>query len=358
MNSPLADIGADLRQAREARNRSIEDLSHETLIHVRHLLALEDGRDADLPEPFYVKNFIRKYANAVGLSGDTMANRYWDTRPLPEHPPRPPSGPDFIVPWWVFPAMLGALLLGAIGTFAVMNGNKAPTTLGPSDAGIAASGSLLVGGATESAGTASVAAATESVAAATESATGTAAVATPSEVATAAVAASPEATAAVAVEITPTPGPLNLPPLVVPGREIAFQTHNKEAAWMLIVADGREIYSGVMPKNMIRTWTASRSLAVRIGKPGVVTGRLGGRPLGALGPKDAPVFRRTFLTRDGELALRHARAGNQPAARPTPGPKLTPPPAPLEKVPTAAPPAPSPENPGEAPGTSSDQIAP
>jgi cytoskeletal protein RodZ len=355
LNSPLADIGAELRQARESQQRTIDDLSHVTLIHVRHLVALEDGREADLPEPFYVKNFVRKYANALGLPGDAMANRYWDTRPLPEHPPRTAAAPDFMVPWWVFPAMLGALLLGAITTFAVMSG-KPSSTAGSPEPGVAvATGSAETGTASGSAGmelagaSGSAEASGSDLAAAdasasTDPASNSAAglvtgVASDSEDMLALGASSVPSPSPSAPEPSPepsptgTPSPVNMPPLVVPGHSIKFQTYNKESAWMQMVADGKEVFSGVIRGNSIRTWTANRSLVVRVGRPGVVTAKLGDRSLGTLGPKDAPVFRRTFLTREGEIEYREARAGGaQPT--PKPSPRKTPPAAPLEKSPT------------------------
>lgn len=328
LNSPLVEIGAELRQARENQQRSLDELSQVTLIHVRHLQALEEGREADLPEPFYVKNFIRKYANSLGLPGDAMANRYWDTRPLPAQPPRQPAGPDVMVPWWVFPAMLGALLLGAIATFAVMNASRSPEAAG-SQAATRASGEVASGPAVATE-PASGGAATTPVASGSAAASETASggivssqvasgpadvrLATPAATGAASLPA-PGATGAPGTSPTATPYPVTLPPLVVPDHEISFKTWNKEAAWMQIVADGREIHSGIVPRNTVRTWVARQSLAVRIGRPGVVSARLGDRPLGVLADKDAPVYRRTFFTREG-FAAHEATQGGSDAGNP------------------------------------------
>ncbi len=334
-----------------------------TLIHHRHLKALEDGVDADLPEPFYVKNFIRKYANALSLPGDAMANRYWDTRPLPEHPVKPPSAPDIMVPWWVFPALLGALLLGAIATFAVMNSGRAPSvtqSVAP-DRGSHAAAAGSAGHATYAGATTSNDPGAEGQSQGAQGGAGLAG-ATGSALGGApkieAASRSGDATAAIAAVPTPpipsphptaSPQPLNMPPMVVPGHQISFKTFNKESAWMHIVADGREVHSGVMPKNMVRTWVAERSLVVKIGRPGVVSATLGDRPLGILGSKDAPVYRRTFYTQEGMGAQQDnssgsqvARAGNRPATqrraaspRPVPSPRPTPT-VPAETAPPAS----------------------
>jgi cytoskeletal protein RodZ len=323
LNSPLADIGVELRDERERQQRSLDDFAHLTLIHRRHLQAVEEGRDGDLPEPFYVKAFIRKYASALGLPGEAMANRYWDTRPLAATTARSASGPDLMVPWWVFPAMLGALLLGAFGTFAVMNARRSAT---PAVEPVAASPVVSVA-ADATAGAMATAGGTVGfeatpTASAPEGAAPTVSVAAlPATAGAGVVALRPAETTAPAA--TASAAPVNLPPLVVPGHQITFRTTNKEAAWMRIVADGREIHAGIVPKGSTRTWIATRSLAVRIGRPGVVTARLGDRPLGALGPKDAPAFRRMFLTRDGQLELERLNTRR----RRTPAPPLQPPPA-------------------------------
>jgi len=61
-----AELGAILRQCREAKGLSLDDLSHATRIVPRLLLALEENRLADLPAPIFVRGFIRAYCAAVG----------------------------------------------------------------------------------------------------------------------------------------------------------------------------------------------------------------------------------------------------------------------------------------------------
>ena len=73
----LAEIGAQFKRIREDKDLSIPHLTATTLISERYLRAIEDGEMGSLPEPIYVRGFIRKYADALGatdLSDDFPLN--------------------------------------------------------------------------------------------------------------------------------------------------------------------------------------------------------------------------------------------------------------------------------------------
>jgi cytoskeletal protein RodZ len=79
----LAEIGAQLKRIRQDKDLSIPHLTATTLISERYLRAIEDGEIDSLPEPIYVRGFIRKYGTALGvgdLSDDFPLNPV-----LPEH---------------------------------------------------------------------------------------------------------------------------------------------------------------------------------------------------------------------------------------------------------------------------------
>ncbi|MFN3361692.1 MAG: helix-turn-helix domain-containing protein, partial [Pseudanabaenaceae cyanobacterium] len=63
----LAEIGAQLKQVREAKDLTLDQIQAATLISKRHLQALEEGNLDHLPELVYVQGFIRKYGQAVGI---------------------------------------------------------------------------------------------------------------------------------------------------------------------------------------------------------------------------------------------------------------------------------------------------
>lgn len=63
----LAEIGAQFKRVREDKELSIPHLTATTLISERYLRAIEDGQMESLPEPVYVRGFIRKYGDALGV---------------------------------------------------------------------------------------------------------------------------------------------------------------------------------------------------------------------------------------------------------------------------------------------------
>ncbi|MCW5830123.1 MAG: DUF4115 domain-containing protein [Deltaproteobacteria bacterium] len=70
--SPFARLGTRLRAAREALGMSVRDVSDQTRVRVELLLALEEGRRADLPADVFVRGFVRSYARSVGLEMDAL----------------------------------------------------------------------------------------------------------------------------------------------------------------------------------------------------------------------------------------------------------------------------------------------
>ena len=59
-------MGKLLRTARVERNLTVEDVSDQTKIRPDFLKSLENGRYDELPGHFFVLNFLRQYASAVG----------------------------------------------------------------------------------------------------------------------------------------------------------------------------------------------------------------------------------------------------------------------------------------------------
>ena len=78
----LAEIGAQFKRVREDKDLSIPHLTATTLISERYLRAIEDGQMESLPEPVYVRGFIRKYGDALGV-GD-LSEDFPLTSILPE----------------------------------------------------------------------------------------------------------------------------------------------------------------------------------------------------------------------------------------------------------------------------------
>lgn len=77
----MADIGEKLKSAREAKGLSIEDIEKATKIQSRYLTAIEKDEFDKLPGDFYVRAFIRQYAQVVGLDGKELLSDYHEDVP-------------------------------------------------------------------------------------------------------------------------------------------------------------------------------------------------------------------------------------------------------------------------------------
>lgn len=91
----MSELGIALREAREEKGISLEDLQERTKIQKRYLQAIEEGNFDRLPGHFYSRAFIKSYAEAVGLDPNVIFETYHSEIPrtsVPEMealPPRP-----------------------------------------------------------------------------------------------------------------------------------------------------------------------------------------------------------------------------------------------------------------------------
>lgn len=125
----LRQVGQELRQARESRSLSILQLHNQTLVPLHHIEALESGHLEHLPEDVYIRGFIRRIAQALGLNGVAIAAS------LPA-----PDPVKSVVPSWYHSATvpgfhlnsihlyLGytALIAGAVGGLSLMSKQSTP----------------------------------------------------------------------------------------------------------------------------------------------------------------------------------------------------------------------------------------
>jgi cytoskeleton protein RodZ len=68
----LKHVGEQLREAREARGMSVEDVAQITKLTGSAVRAIEDGTASLLPAPVFVRGFVRAYAQTVGLDGHEL----------------------------------------------------------------------------------------------------------------------------------------------------------------------------------------------------------------------------------------------------------------------------------------------
>lgn len=75
------EIGKKLQKARQAKGYTLDDLQQITKIQKRYLIAIEDEKFDELPGDFYVRAFVKQYADTVGLDGDDLLKEYEDDLP-------------------------------------------------------------------------------------------------------------------------------------------------------------------------------------------------------------------------------------------------------------------------------------
>lgn len=72
-----AAIGKRLKEAREKKSLTIEQVQKETKIHSSVLIALEEGRASEILTDTYVRSFLKKYAQLLGLSAGEIVKEYF-----------------------------------------------------------------------------------------------------------------------------------------------------------------------------------------------------------------------------------------------------------------------------------------
>ncbi|WP_318615346.1 helix-turn-helix domain-containing protein [Sporosarcina sp. YIM B06819] len=77
----MTGLGDRLREARTAKGFTLDDLQSITKIQKRYLSGIENEDYSMMPGSFYVRAFIKQYAEAVGLNADDMLALYKDAAP-------------------------------------------------------------------------------------------------------------------------------------------------------------------------------------------------------------------------------------------------------------------------------------
>lgn len=74
-------IGEKLREAREKKALTIDQVQKQTHIHSTVISALEEGRADEILAPNYVQSFLKKYANFLGLDSKSLVGLYVSSHP-------------------------------------------------------------------------------------------------------------------------------------------------------------------------------------------------------------------------------------------------------------------------------------
>jgi len=240
----MSSLGIRLRELREAKGVSLDDIARSTRVGRGHLEALESDSWGDLPSPVFVKGFIRAYCEFLEASPDEALGLYREATGETVRPDRVQSAVHTPPTRRIGPLMVSLVLFIAFGAslFALRIGLKssphpAPTVLG------AARGNA------------------ESVPSST-----------PSPV-----------TVAPVVPVQPSP---------VPAGELRPSAQRLliravEATWIRVQVDEGQEAEELLQAGAVREWTAARRFVLTVGNAGALEVDLNGRRLPALGAKGA-----------------------------------------------------------------------
>ena len=127
------DVGTRLRDARERRGLSLDQLAQITKIRTSLLRDIEANRRDVLPTTIFLRGFVRAYAREVGLDPETTAHQYLEqfaaTAPVEAAAPTPTPVPDRAEPQlnWKGLGNVGILIAiaGVVIVYAVAHRNTA-----------------------------------------------------------------------------------------------------------------------------------------------------------------------------------------------------------------------------------------
>lgn len=125
----LLEIGQQIRQARQARFLSLQQLHSQTLVPLPHLEALENGCLEKLPEDIFVRGFIRRLGDALGLDGAALVASIPEPDPIKSVIPswqRPVSESGFQLRTSHLYVGYAALVAGAVSGLSLMSGQTTP----------------------------------------------------------------------------------------------------------------------------------------------------------------------------------------------------------------------------------------
>jgi cytoskeleton protein RodZ len=292
MSEP-AGLGAMLRECRETKGLSLDDLSRDTRISLRALLALEEDRLKDLPAPIFVRGFIRAYCRVVGESPE-RALAFYDSASGAPHGPSAVPRSAALVQAPARPSRLGlrslAAKVGVAGALVVVVGGVAylfvtsassrpsatpvPRQAMPAAPAVSPAAPSVV----------SAASAIEPPVATPASAAAVPAVpaapapipAAPAPIAARAPAPAPKAPAA-----TPAPAPAARPAVEPRTHVLVARAH--EATWVSVRGADGVASQETLEAGSVREWQSAGRFTVTVGNAGGLTLELDGVALPPLG---------------------------------------------------------------------------
>jgi cytoskeleton protein RodZ len=256
----MESIGSRLRRARESKGIPLEQAQKDTRIHKKLLAALEHDRPEEgISGVVYIKSFIRKYANYLGLDGAALAEEYKSVTAHRQESPRE------------------QLLMGAEKNAPFRLPVKKIITAGAVIIAIFACVKLSIFAA------AKIKEGLKSKPKAVKKA------ASPGRKEKPAAKGAPKE---VLKQSAISPAAAGVPK----GENISLKIKAKSDVYIKIKSDGSVIYDAVLKKGSVETWEAEESLDISTSRAEAIDAELNGAALGALGKG---VAKGVLITRDG-----------------------------------------------------------
>jgi cytoskeletal protein RodZ len=320
----MGQLGELLKEARQNKGVSLEEIEEELRIRKKYLQALEEEDFSIMPPEVYIKGFLRNYAIYLGLDSEEVRALYYKEKPVEKG-----RKPDF---------------LGGAGQMArEETGPRAfPMDMSLTQSSLLAFPFLVAALAILAFSLLGLWAFREYFPLPGETGTETRETVTTRE---------PRPTFTPTSVVTPTTStPVGTPtPKVYTGVDVELVM--LERAWLQVHVDGEKVFEGVFDEGTKITWNGKERVAVRCNNAGGVEVTLNGQKLGPLGQR-GQVVDREWTTKEVETTpvtgTPAAATPATPLSTDTPGPTATSPVTPTVAPETPEVGSPAPETPPPA----------
>jgi cytoskeleton protein RodZ len=243
----MSSLGARLRELREARGVSLDDIARSTRVSRRHLEALESDSFVELPAPVFVKGFIRAYCEFLDAAPAEVLELYREATGEAVRPERVQSATRTLPSRRTGPLLVSLVLFIALGAslFVLRIGLKPPPPQAPPAPEAARGGETMP---------------------------------------------SPPTTlgaAAPAVSAQPGAGPTIGPQPA--GQRLLIRA--VETTWIRVQIDEAQVSEELLQVGAIREWTAARRFVISVGNAGGLEVDINGRRIPPLGASGAVIQR-------------------------------------------------------------------
>lgn len=238
----LAQMGATLSRKRQEKKLTLEDIETQTRIRSRYLQAIEAGKLDELPEPVYTQGFIRRYADALGLNGIEMASSFPTgdrqqnlIKPIGLSLPATQLSTTHLYLIYIL------VIVGSVSALSQILSNSDPVSNSQETRPVVSS------------------------------------------------ATKPKTAPAQKVKTVST----SPKPAKKTNKPVEVGVTVKAESWIRVIADGKQLFEGLLPQGTQRTWVANDRLTMRVGNAGGVLvshNEEEAKPLGQLGQVEEVTF--------------------------------------------------------------------